>query len=445
MNKLMKLILVLLVASLAAVAVGCDEDDEATPTPAVNEIKIGVIGPMDYIQGEHHWNGALMARDEINAAGGIMVGNEAYQIKLVKADSNEITSPTDAVSAMERLITVDEVDFVVGGFRSESALAMQEKAMEHQMIFLGAGASEVELNTRVANDYDKYKYWFRVSPVNGTYLTRISFMLTGMVAQKIGALTFPDTPKIAILAESAEWANPLVAAAQGYFAAPPPNGMGLDVVGSWRPSQMATDVTAELTAIEAAGANIIYTVVSGPLGVAYTRTWGELEIPAASVGINVEAQKGNFLDATGGYGAWETTLNTYARVEITDETIAFYDDFKDKFDEIPIYTAGTYDAIKILKAAIESAGTLDRDAVVTALEATDMTGPPGRMTFMGTDTDTPHDVTWGPGSVTGVGVQWQDGELKCVWPDAGGSLDPVFYEGTVDYIVPPWVVDALTE
>ena len=451
MNKLMKVIIVLLVASLAAVSVGCDEDEEATPTatatptPVAREIKIGVIGPMDYIQGEHHWNGALMARDEINDAGGIMVGGESYQIALVQADSDEITSPTDAVTAMEGLITIDEVDFVVGGFRSESVLAMQEKAMEHEMIFLGAGASEVELNTRVAADYDKYKYWFRVSPVNGSYLAQISFMLTGMVAQKIGALTFPDTPKIAILAENVEWANPLVAAAQGFFAAPPPNGMGLEVVGTWRPSQMAGDVKTELADIEAAGANIIYTVVSGPLGLAYTSQWGELEIPAASVGINVEAQKGDFLQVTDGYGAYETTLNTYARVEITDETIPFFDSFQDRFDEIPIYSAGTYDAIRILAAAIESAGTLDKDAVVTALEATDMTGPPGRMVFMGTDTDTPHDVTWGPGFVTGVGVQWQDGELMNVWPDAGGRLDPVFYEGTVDYIVPPWVVDALTE
>jgi len=208
---------------------------------------------------------------------------------------------------------------------------------------------------------------------------------------------------------------------------------------------MATDVTSELLAIEAAGANMIYTAVSGPLGVAYTSQWSELEIPAASVGINVEAQKGDFLEVTGGYGAYETTLNTYARVEITDETIDFFDTFIDKFGEIPIYTAGTYDAIRVLKDAIERAGTLDSDDVVTALEATDLSGPTGRVVFMGTDTETPHDLTWGPGYVTGLGVQWQDGELVCVWPDAGGLLAPVFYEGTVDYILPPWVVTDLTE
>ncbi len=432
MNRAMKGTIILLLASLIMAGVSCGPSEEA------NEIKIGVIGPMDYIQGEHHWAGAQMAAEEINAAGGIMLGNETYQIKLVQADSNEIISPTDAVLAMERLITVDEVDFVVGGFRSESTIAMQEKAMEYGMIFLGCGASDLLLCERVADDYETYKYWFRVSPVNGNYLTTISFMLAGMVAQEIGSLGV--APKVAILAENMMWADPLVAYAEATFP-----GMGMEVVKTLRPSQTATDVTAELTAIELAGANMIYTVVSGPLGVAYTTRWGEMKIPAASVGINVEAQKGDFLDVTGGYGEYETTLNTYARVEITDDTIPFYDSFVAEFGEIPIYTAGTYEALNILKAAIESADTLNAAAVVTALEATDLIGPAGRLVYMGTDTATPHDITWGPGYVTGLGVQWQDEELVCVWPNAGGSLGELEYEGTVDYILPPWVVEALTE
>jgi len=428
----MKGAIVLLLACLITAGVSCSSSEEA------NEIKIGVIGPMSYIQGEHHWAGAQMAAEEINDAGGITLGGESYQIELVQAESNEITSPTDAVLAMERLITVDNVDFVVGGFRSESVIAMQETAMENEMIFLGCGASDLLLCENVATDYEKYKYWFRVSPVNGQYLTTISFMLAGMVAQDIGALGV--IPKVAILAENNVWANPLVAAAEASFP-----GLGMQVVGTWRPSQMATDVTAVLTAIELAGANMIYTAVSGPLGVAYTTTWGQMEIPAASVGINVEAQKGNFLDVTGGYGAYEMTLNTYARVEITDKTIPFYDSFVAEFGEIPIYTAGTYEALYILKAAIESADTLDADVVVTALEATDLIVPSGRHTYMAANTTTPHDIIWGPGHVTGVGVQWQDGVLECVWPNAEGSLGELEYEGTVDYILPPWVVEALTE
>jgi len=227
MKWLIKGVIVLLVTCLVLTVVGCGEKESVSPTPTPvptatpkPEIKIGVIGPMSYIQGKHHLYGAEMARDEINAAGGVTVGNQSYNIKLVSIDSNEITSPSDAVAAMEKLITIENVDFVVGGFRSESVLAMQEKAMEYKTIFMGCGASEIQLCQRVAQDYNKYKYWFRVSPVNGTYLATISFMLTGMVAKTIGNLTYPEKPKIAILAENLQWADPLVAKAQQYFAAP---------------------------------------------------------------------------------------------------------------------------------------------------------------------------------------------------------------------------------
>jgi branched-chain amino acid transport system substrate-binding protein len=37
---------------------------------AQNTIKIAILGPMNFVQGEHHWNGAQMARDEINKASG---------------------------------------------------------------------------------------------------------------------------------------------------------------------------------------------------------------------------------------------------------------------------------------------------------------------------------------------------------------------------------------
>jgi branched-chain amino acid transport system substrate-binding protein len=109
------------------------------------EIKIGVIGPMKFVQGKGHWNGATMAAEEINAKGGVQVGDKKMKVKLIQADSNEFLSVTDATNAMERLITKDKVDFIVGGFRTEAVLAMQDIAMEHRKIFIGCGAAHNEL------------------------------------------------------------------------------------------------------------------------------------------------------------------------------------------------------------------------------------------------------------------------------------------------------------
>jgi branched-chain amino acid transport system substrate-binding protein len=433
MGRLLRIAAILVLVCISVAVVACDGEEEATPTPTVEaqEIKIGVIGPMEFLMGEHHWYGAQLAAQEINDAGGIVIGSDTYVITPVQVDSNELLDPTGAANAMERAITVNNVDFVMGGIRSEAVHAMQEVAMNYDTIFFGCGASDVGLCTKVTEDYDRYKYWFRVTPINSGYLGQVGFELLGMVAQEVVA-ELQAAPNVAILAEKAVWGDAIVSAAEANLPA-----LGMEIAGVWRPSDTATDLTSELTGIESSGANIIFTALSGPVGVPYATQWGELEIPAASVGINVEAQSADFWDETGGKGDYECTMNIYAHgVAITDKTVPFIEAFVDEMGVIPTYNAGTYDAIYILKEAIETAGTLDADDLVVALEATEYMATAGKIVF----TDS-HDVTWGPGFVTALGVQWQDGELNAVWPPPDGSWNNVVYEGTVDYILPPWVVE----
>ncbi len=146
------------------------------PAWGAKTIKIGVIGPMQFVQGKGHWNGATMAADEVNARGGVKVGDKKMKIELVKADSNEFLNVTDATNAMEMLLSRDKVDFVVGGFRSEAVFAMQDIAMDYKKIFIGTGASHSKLCLRLAEDYDRYKYWFRGTPFNEKFLGRTSFI-----------------------------------------------------------------------------------------------------------------------------------------------------------------------------------------------------------------------------------------------------------------------------
>jgi branched-chain amino acid transport system substrate-binding protein len=417
----------LLVASLIFTG-GCGKT-------AANTIKIGVIGPMQYVQGEHHWFGATMARDEINKAGGITVNGEQYQIELIKADSNEILSPTDAASAMDRLITVDKAQFIVGGFRTEGVIPMRDVAMDSKIIFLGCGAATQSLCTDVATNYDYYKYWFRITPFADVYLVQNSLLTLATAASVMkSTLGIDGNVKVAILAEQATWADGMVAAYQAYVPK-----YGMDVVGVWRPSATATDVSAELTAIQQSGAHIILTIISGPVGIPFARQLGELQIPVASVGINVESQKDSFWESTNGFGEYETTLNTYAEgVEQTPKTKAFFDAFVKANGETPTYCAGTYDAIYILKEAIERANSLDSDAVVTELEKTDYQSTSGHFVFMGKDSPTPHDVTYGPGYVTGIATQWIDGKMKCVWPY---NWEGILYAGTIQWQVPARVLN----
>lgn len=417
----------LLVASLIMTG-GCTKK-------TTNTIKIGVIGPMQYTQGQHHWFGATLARDEINAAGGITVAGVKYDIELIKADSNEILSPTDAAAAMDKLLTVDKAQFVVGGFRTEGVIPMRDVAMDNKIIFLGCGAATQSLCKDVATNYDRFKYWFRVTPFADVKLVTNSLLeLVNAATIMKSTLGITGKVKVAILAEQATWADGMVQAYQAYIPQ-----YGMEVVGTpWRPSATATDVTAELTAIQASGAHIILTIISGPVGIPFARQLGELQIPVASVGINVESQNDSFWESTSHFGEFETTLNTYAKgIAITDKTVPFFDAFVKANGQTPTYCAGTYDAIYILKGAIERAGTVSSDAVVVELEKTDYNGTAGRVVFMGKDTPTPHDVTYGPGYVTGVATQWIAGEMKCVWPY---NWEGILYPGTVPWQIPSRVL-----
>jgi branched-chain amino acid transport system substrate-binding protein len=412
------------------------------PAWAADVIKIGVIGPMNFMQGQGHWNGATMASEEINAKGGVQVGQKKMKIELVKADSNEFINLTDAANAMERLMTQSKVDFVIGGFRTEAVMAMQDIAMDYKKIFIGCGAAHPELCLRVAKDYNKYKYFFRGTPFNSNFLGQTSFIHLGTVGAILKkSLDLPQV-KIAVVGEKAIWTEPMIKAAEGTIPK-----MGMESVGVWQPSDKATDVTAELSAIQRAGAHIVFTIFSASVGITFARQAGELKIPAVQVGINVEAQKDGFWQATQGMGNYVMTLNTYARgVEYNELTAPFVDTYVKRFGETPTYNEDTYSAIKYtLVPAVEKTGTLDADKLVALMENNEYTVPSGKIGYLKDAEGRPlHELKWGPGYLTSLGVQWQDGQLKGVWPNQW-KITPeapeVTYKGIVPYKIPPWVIE----
>jgi branched-chain amino acid transport system substrate-binding protein len=377
-------------------------------------IKIAILGPMAFVQGENHWAGAEMARDEINKAGGIKVGGKTMRVELVRADTNEIASVPDATNAIERVITRDKVDFLIGGFRSEAVLAMQEVAMDYKKLFLGVGAAHSKLGLNVEQNYERYKYWFRVAPTKDVDLARTLFAVMNSIGQQIRTDLKTDTPKVAILAEKAVWTEALVAAAQKNLPA-----MKMEVVGTWQPSATATDVTAELSAIDRAGAHIVFTMLSGPVGISVGRQMGERNMKAVAWGINVEGQKEEFWQAAAGKAQFVSTLDTYSEVEMTPKTIPFVRAFKERYKKAPTYTAATYDAIMLLKAVIEQEGTTNADKLVAAIEKIEHVGTGSTASW-----DKRHDLNWAVGKTAGIAVQWQDGKKVPFWPPQVKGMQP---------------------
>jgi branched-chain amino acid transport system substrate-binding protein len=444
------LIMFLFVSAMAGCTPAAPDDDVVTPpedeTPAMEfdgEIKIAITGPMALIQGEQMWRGAQMAAEEINAAGGVAVGDEVYGIKLIQVDTDEVLDPLGAVSAVENVIVSEDPDVLIGGFRTEGVMAYSELAVvDYQKIFLIVGAATDELTQgRIDEDYDTWKYIFRVTPIKSTDLVMVTIQMLRQVADAVREELGIETPKVAILAEALEWNEALVQLAPQIIPT-----LGMEFVGTFRPSQTAADVTTELRGIESSGAHIIYTIMSGPVGISFGKQWGELQIPACPVGINVEAQKSGYYAATDGFGDYDYTLSMIAQnAAINEYTIPFIEKFSQKYGELPMYNADSYTAIYIMKEAIERAGTMDTDSVVVELEKTDHISAAGRFVF-----DEMHDVVWAPGYITAVGIQWQGGELLGTWPidwkpDPNNPDLVVGYEGMLPYQIPPHVLEQWRE
>jgi branched-chain amino acid transport system substrate-binding protein len=104
-------------------------------------------------------------------------------------------------------------------------------------------------------------------------------------------------------------------------------------------------------------------------------------------------------------------------VAITPKTLPFTDAYIKRFGDSPAYCGySSYDDVYIIVDAIKRAGSTDPDKMVAALEKTDYVGTIGTVKFYGRDDLYTHAIEYGPGLITGVVIQWQNGKQKQIWP-----------------------------
>ena len=493
----MKRIVFLIIATLLVIGLvlpGCGgngEEPEVLYTFEGGVIKIAIAGPMEYIQGEHMMAGAELAAAEINV-GGVDIGGETHTISLIEVETKEIAQPFPGYSAqqVENAITVQGADFVMGGFRTEATGPMIEAAMDEKTMFFVAGSATGSLLEQVNDNYAKYKYLFRATPINESFLFLNTMAMLGMVgytlmSEAVLNTTDPADIRVAFVAEDLLWTQVPIANVGLAIAA-----LNFTFLGTQTVSDTDTDISTELNIIEGQDANIIFTFLSGPVGVTYGKQMGSLEVPALSLGINVEGQSPTFWGDTeyeaGKFGAESMmSLMTWApNIEQTALTADFTDAFQAANDgAFPIYTAATYDMIYSLVAAIEDEATYDTVEAVGSVLADDLiawfenpvnkrtttSGTVGYYTLAHAGLlpyGVPcyaHDLMYGPQWATGLGVQWQnDGEdnglAVGIWPKANfgdltQSLIPVSgtlglnwsgfeWPGTEMFDIPTWMVIA---
>ena len=372
-------------------------------------IKIGVIAEAQAVAGSSIPQAAQIAADEINAKGGV----DGRKIEIVSYDNH--SSSAESVRAFQRAVSEDHVNAVIASYISEVVLALEPWSARLKTVMITPGAASDVITQNIAKDYAHNKYIFH------GYLT--SSALAGQVcaAAKDMLVDGLKMKTAVIMSEDAAWTTPLDA---GYEACLPK--VGLKVLDHIRFSPDTTDFTPIFNKIEGLKPDVIITGISH-VGTQPTVQWKSQQVPIPMFGISSQATNSTFWKDTN--GATQGVLFQAVSgpgVAVTPKTLPFVDAFSKKFGNQPSYCGYTaYDDVYMIADAVKRAGSLDSDKLVDAMEKTDYVGTIGRVEFLPKGDPHVHGLKTGPGFITGLMLQWQDGKQVNMWPAAlaNGKLE----------------------
>ncbi len=374
-------------------------------------LRIGVPTSVQLQVGRDTITAVKMAVDEINKKGGIL----GRKVEYVTADETE--NPETGISAIKKLVYDEKVDLLVGGYTSGVTLAQLPHIAASKTIYLGVGAASPSITAKVKNEYDTYKYIFRVGPINATHQARaLVEYISGFVIGELGY------KKIALVGENATWVQDLVPVLKRGATE-----VGADIRMTELFDTQTSDFSPLLAKVKSSGAQYMIVALSHGSSDVFAKQWHDAQVPVPYGGIDVKSMDGDFFNRIGGKSISEVAANFAVRAPLTKKTIPFFDNFKKNVPNYPVYTAFfAYDSIFLYAEAVKRAGSFDTDKVIKELERTRYEGVAGEITF-----DESHDVVPGKGKTNLVFVQWQDkGERVVLFPKE-------LRTGT--FILPPWM------
>ncbi|MBC8460967.1 MAG: ABC transporter substrate-binding protein, partial [Deltaproteobacteria bacterium] len=371
-----------------------------------------------------------LAVEEINAAGGVNVAGKKRPFKVEVIDTRDLepgVPVSEALLVVERLILGKKADFILGGpVRSEAALAAMDLLSKYKKVsILTTGVLTPKYHRRVAKEYDKFKYCFRITG-------EAVWMVTGEIIPcllDIGKRFGVD--RIFIMIQDVAHAR-----GGGGLIAKIMAKKGWHVIG--KPEIYptgTTDFSMGLIKAKKEKAQVILIWMDMPETSILLKQWYDMKIPALPFGsIIAAAEQPGFWKATEGKGEYclANVVNAgNAPCNATPWTMKFFEAYKKRWNIEPegYGTSTSYMGPYVLKDAIERAGSLDPDAIVKALEETDMMGVYGKIRFDPKSHQVIPSVDPEEGAV-GTIFQWQAGKRVVVFPKkiAMGEIQ-----------LPPWM------
>ncbi len=378
-------------------------------------ILLGVPTSLKLLEGYESHRAVVLATEEINAKGGVAVGKEK---RLLKVEALDIRDGEPGIPVSEALLGIEKLILdkkiyasLVGNFRSEALLAAMDIYSKYKVINIGSIPMSPKFQEKVLSNPEKYKYSFRVC-LEATGLSRYMSGLMKTIGKSFGY------NKVFIATQDVLWAAATGAMMEKWY-----KENGWTVLGFEKYPTGASDFSPSLLKARSGGAQLILVVFDMPTSGILVKQWRSMRVPALMAGYNGPLM---------GSKAWSTfgediedSLNIIEDigpipVRAYPPATRFYEAYMKRWKESPQAGHGvgaSYDAVYMLAAAIEKAGTLDRDEVSAAIAATDKAGGVvGRLKF-----DKGHQLIYGDDPKTGglgVWFQWKKGQRVIVYPES---------------------------
>ncbi len=318
--------------------------------PRGDPIKIGAIfgvtGPAAYL-GAPEERTARMVVDDINKNGGIL----GRQVQLIVKDSG--ASSEKAISFAKQLIEEDNVVAIIGPTTSGESMAIKDLCQKAGMPLISCASAET-ITVPVA------KYVFKVPPKDNYIAEWIYKTMNKMGISKIG-----------VIAANTGFGNGGKAQLEKYASK-----YGIAIVISEVYDANATDLTALLTKVNAAGVQAVVNWSIEPAQAIVAKNMKQLNMSQQLFQSHGFANI-KYVEAAG--EAAEGIIFPCAKLIIADQLpdsnpqkkllMKYNADYKAMYKEDASTFGGhAYDALNILKAAIETAKSTDADKIVAAIE-----------------------------------------------------------------------------
>jgi branched-chain amino acid transport system substrate-binding protein len=335
--------------------------EAAAPAAPAEVIRIGHVAPLTggiAHLGKDNENGARLAVEEINEAGGIKVGDKTYKFALVAEDDK--ADPKEGTLAAQKIVDSGAIA-VVGHLNSGTTIPASK-------IYADAGMAQVSPSaTNPKYTEQGFKTAFRVVANDNQQ----GAVLANYAADQLKAKT------IAIIDDRTAYGQGLADVVERVA-----KEKGIKVVAREFTNDKATDFNAILTKVRAAKPDVVMyggmDATAGPMA----KQMKQLGLKSTFIaGDGVCSPE--FIKLAGDAGNGLHCSQAGEAVEKLARGSEFVAKYKKRFNnaDVQIYSPYSYDAVYVIADAIQRAGKVDRASVAAEVPKTNHSGVTGQITF----------------------------------------------------------------